>query len=76
MNILVTGGSGFVGGAIAAEIARRENIRLTCAVRRSGSAPSGSEVLVKELGPHTDWSEAVKNQDVVVHAAARAHVMK
>lgn len=76
MNILVTGGSGFVGGAIAAEIARRENMRLTCAVRRSGSAPGGSEVLVKELGPHADWSDAVRNQDVVVHAAARAHVMK
>ena len=31
---------------------------------------------MKELGPHADWSEAVRNQDVVVHAAARAHVMK
>jgi nucleoside-diphosphate-sugar epimerase len=32
-------------------------------------------VRVGDLGPETDWSEAVRGMDAVVHLAGRAHVM-
>lgn len=38
--------------------------------------PYGREVVIGEFDGDTDWSEALARHDVVVHAAARAHVMK
>ena len=39
--------------------------------------PTGVEALrVGELAPETDWAEAVKGVDVVVHAAARVHLLR
>ncbi len=34
------------------------------------------EITVGELGPDTDWSEALRGVDVVVHLAARVHQMR
>lgn len=76
MNILLTGATGFLGTRLAGEIARKGGHGLTCAVRRAGSARYGTELVVNGLDAGTDWSDAVRNQNVVVHAAARAHVMK
>lgn len=76
MNIIVTGATGFVGSRLADCIGRQGIYSLTCAVRRAGSSSFGDEVLVEGLNSDTDWSAALKKQEVVVHAAARAHVMK
>lgn len=76
VNIIVTGATGFVGSRLTDCIGRKGTYSLTCAVRRAGSSSCGREVLVEGLNPNTDWSAALKNQEVVVHAAARAHVMK
>lgn len=77
MNILLTGATGFVGKRLVDQINGRGVHALTCAVRRSGSAKYGHEVLVDGLHADTDWSSALIGQpEVVIHAAARAHVMK
>jgi nucleoside-diphosphate-sugar epimerase len=76
VNIIVTGATGFVGSRLADCIGRQGIYSLTCAVRRAGSSAFGDEVLVESLNSDTDWSAALRNQEVVVHAAARAHVMK
>ncbi|AOY87140.1 nucleoside-diphosphate sugar epimerase [Marinobacter salinus] len=76
MNIIVTGATGFVGSRLVDRIGRQGVYGLTCAVRRAGSSSYGHEVLVEGLNSETDWSAALKDQEVVVHAAARAHVMK
>jgi len=76
VNIIVTGATGFVGSRLVDRIGRQGVYGLTCAVRRAGSSSYGHEILVEGLNSDTDWSAALKDQEVVVHAAARAHVMK
>jgi UDP-N-acetyl-alpha-D-quinovosamine dehydrogenase len=75
MNILLTGATGFVGSRLADFIEHRSSHSLTSAVRRRGSAIHGQEVVVDDLTAYTDWSQALLHQEVVIHAAARAHVM-
>lgn len=76
MRVLLTGASGFVGIRLAHRIDQQVGFNLICAVRREGSVPHGREVVIGEFDGDCDWSEAVLDRDVVVHAAARAHVMK
>lgn len=75
MNILLTGATGFVGSRLADLLLHRTSHQLTSAVRRQGTVVCGQEVVVDSLNADTDWSKAVLNQKVVIHAAARAHVM-
>lgn len=76
MNVLLTGATGFVGKRLARQVDEQGDFKLTCAVRRLGSAVCGNEVVVKELSEETDWCEALAGQTTVVHIAARAHIMK
>jgi nucleoside-diphosphate-sugar epimerase len=77
MRLLVTGASGFVGRAVLARAVGESALQVRAAARRH--APSGAagaeNVLVGDLTPDTDWSEALGGVDAVVHAAARVHVM-
>jgi nucleoside-diphosphate-sugar epimerase len=76
MVILLTGSSGFLGGHILIA-ARRRGIKIRPVYRSIDSAKGQSEaVLVSGLDGVADWSEALKGVDVVVHAAARAHIMR
>ncbi|CAM3548987.1 SDR family oxidoreductase [Polaromonas hydrogenivorans] len=74
--ILVTGATGFVGSAIVVRLAR-EGIEMRACVRRDGVAmPDGVQtVLVGDLTSDADWSQALAGIGVVVHVAARVHVM-
>ena len=77
MKILSTGANGFVGSALCAELERRE-----CSVRgvvRETSRSAGLRcelVYVGDIGLATDWSEALEGVEIVVHLAARVHVMQ
>ncbi|HYH42221.1 MAG TPA: NAD-dependent epimerase/dehydratase family protein [Burkholderiales bacterium] len=74
--VLVTGANGFVGRRLCEELAR-EGHRLRVAVRdpaRAAGLP-GEVVAVGEL-ESADWSRAVAGVDVVIHLAARVHVMR
>lgn len=74
-RILVTGASGFIGRALLARLAA-DGQAVRAAVR-SGAADLGVErVRVGDLGPDTDWDAAVAGCDVVIHTAARVHVMR
>lgn len=76
MKVLLTGATGFVGNRVAERLSVDSGLEVTCAVRRSGSIPGAREVPIGELGPDSDWLAAVSGQDIVIHTAARAHVMK
>ena len=75
--ILVTGVTGFVGTALVARLAF-EGIETRACVRRDGvGMPHGVHTLqVGDLTAETDWHDALVGVGVVVHAAARVHVMQ
>ena len=72
-KIVVTGANGFVGKALSLELLRRGAL-VTPVVRASVADLPGS-VPVGDIGPDTDWSEALRDVGSVVHCAARVHMM-
>ena len=78
MRILVTGASGFVGRALVERLSREAEHEVIATVRRPESAlvAGVTYVTVGDLDSSTDWSAAVRACDVVVHAAARVHLIK
>ena len=76
MNVLLTGATGFLGGRLAAALQSKPNVNLTAAVRRRAEIPFAHTVEVQDQDANTDWSTALTNQQVVIHSAARAHIMK
>lgn len=74
--ILVTGSTGFVGHALVQRLVR-DGVSIRAAIRRKWTClPSNVEsVCVDDLDSTTDWSEALRGVDSVIHTAARVHVM-
>ena len=68
--ILVTGATGFVGQALCAELSRRQ-----MEYRPASRAPRPGFVAIGAIDGGTDWSTALAGVDVVMHLAARVHVM-
>lgn len=78
--LLITGINGFVGRGLAAAL--QESDRLVKGTekgggrRETGGREDGSQVFVSgEIDERTDWGKALDGIDVVVHLAARVHVM-
>lgn len=80
MRILLTGANGFVGTAVQARVRAEAGCSVRAAVRSAAAAaslPAGSDVcVVGDLDADTDWRAALAGVDVVVHCAARVHVMR
>lgn len=75
-RVLLTGATGFVGRAVQQRIVADGQYDLTIAVRRAVLVANVVRVVqVPELTAQTDWSAALQGVDVVVHSAARVHVM-
>lgn len=77
-SILVTGANGFISEALCEEASRR-NIDVRGAVRNAlitTKVTAIPKIAVGDIDAKTDWSSALKDCDVVIHLAARAHVMK
>lgn len=71
-RILVTGANGFVGRELCKTLCRQGyNVRMAVRCSQDGHA-----VAVGNIGPNTDWSMALDGIDIVVHLAARVHVMQ
>lgn len=74
--VLVTGASGFVGRAVVSELAGCGRYRVVAQYRNAGPCASGHEsTSVGNIDGRTDWAQALRGVDVVIHTAARVHVM-
>jgi len=75
-NILaVTGANGFVGRALCAEAVKRGMV-VRGITRSPCILPPGVEnVVVGNVDGDTQWAQALTGCDVVVHLAARVHIM-
>lgn len=76
-RVLITGATGFVGRGVVAHALDQQI--LVRAVSRQQLASSDARLEYQQIGDlsaGTDWSDAVREIDVVVHCAARVHVMK
>jgi UDP-glucose 4-epimerase len=78
MNVLITGANGFVGRALCAELVQRGH-SVRGALRQIGGRSALVEgidpVLIGTINAATDWKAALAGCAVVVHLAARVHVM-
>jgi len=75
-RILVTGATGFVGGALLHRLLG-DGRQVRAAVRSETDAlpPEVDTAIVGDIGPGTDWRAALAGVGAVVHLAALAHVV-
>lgn len=76
ISILVTGANGFVGQHLCAELLR-QGFSVRAAVRSADTVAGCINVVnIGAIDGETDWADALLGVDVVIHLAARVHVMK
>jgi nucleoside-diphosphate-sugar epimerase len=76
VRFLITGANGFVGRPLVTELLRQGHA-VQAAVRSTNSRIENLEVVsVGSIDGATDWVDALGSVDVVIHLAARVHMMK
>jgi nucleoside-diphosphate-sugar epimerase len=77
MKVLVTGASGFVGSALCTHLAAEGHaVRGTVRSMRGKPLPGVEYQVVSDMSIGVNWREILTDINVVVHCAARVHVMK
>ena len=76
-RVLVTGATGFLGAALIKRLVDDVRYSSVASVRSASSnLVSGLQpILVGDLDAATDWTSALLDVEVVIHTAARVHVM-
>ncbi|TWI76902.1 nucleoside-diphosphate-sugar epimerase [Desulfobotulus alkaliphilus] len=78
MIITVTGANGFIGSHLLGVLSASGH-RLTAVMRSTGmeSCPGDCiRKIIDGLDTHQNWREILKGQDIVIHCAARVHMMQ
>jgi len=79
VHVLITGATGFVGSSLITRLLQ-EKVRLTTAVLDGediGHLPTDiKRVIVQPLSELSDYSTALQHVDIVIHLAARVHIMQ
>jgi nucleoside-diphosphate-sugar epimerase len=75
MRVLVTGGSGFIGRALVPQLTNAGHAVIVTSRDTRLVLPDAKVKSVDELGPETDWRDALNGAEAVIHLAARVHVM-
>ena len=74
-SILLTGSTGFVGTNLAKTLLLKTGLIVKSVVRRAANKSDGLCFEVGEINALTDYTLALNNTTVVVHCAARVHIM-
>jgi nucleoside-diphosphate-sugar epimerase len=77
-KILLTGATGFIGNGLLRRISADKNKSLVAVVRKLATLDSEHGINVREvdsLTESTNWQDVLAGVNIVIHAAARAHVM-
>jgi nucleoside-diphosphate-sugar epimerase len=74
MNILLTGANGLVGRSTYKEATQR-GFAIKRAIRTSDASAGNDAVVIGNIDAQTAWQIALRGVDVVIHLAARVHVM-
>ena len=72
----MTGATGFIGGAVCRALSEVGRVRAVCRRDIPGGASGNLEIVRGDLRKDFDWSGQLQGIDVVVHCAARVHVLK
>jgi nucleoside-diphosphate-sugar epimerase len=76
VKLLITGADGFLGTALCARTGITGGVTVTAITRRQQQNLNADRILIKEISGETDWTNVLANQNVVIHAAARAYIMR
>jgi nucleoside-diphosphate-sugar epimerase len=76
-NLLITGANGFIGRALISKLALQTNYFIRASVRKKTiQFPRQIEVFENmEASGNTNWTDALRGVDIVIHLLARVHVM-
>jgi nucleoside-diphosphate-sugar epimerase len=74
-KILITGATGFVGKSLVSVLIDAGH-SVRCAVTKEVEWFKTDQVIINRLEEQNDWSEALDGIEVVIHLAARVHIMK
>jgi UDP-4-keto-D-QuiNAc 4-reductase len=74
-RILVTGADGFIGQTLC-PVLERAGHRVRKAIWLPLPSADQDWFVSGDIGPDTDWSEALTGIDTVIHLAGRAHILK
>ncbi len=76
LRVLITGSEGFIGKALSDQCLL-SGVHVTEVVRKRPKASNSSRVpqqIIADIGPETDWKEALQGIDAVVHLAAKTEI--
>lgn len=75
-RVLVTGATGFVGQTLC-DVLTESGYVVRAALRNDRSIPPyiSERAVVGDISATTDWRAALRDTDVVIHVAARAHIL-
>jgi nucleoside-diphosphate-sugar epimerase len=74
-RVLVTGANGFVGKSLCSELSSDGYPAIATTRSIDMSISDVKQIFIASIDKETDWSSSLNNVDVVIHLAARVHVM-
>lgn len=78
-HVAVTGANGFIGQALVTALRASQKFQPVSLVRKCATHRTNDELhehIVGDIGPQTEWHQALEGCAVVIHTASRVHVLK